>query len=144
MLGEIWETLGEYDAALAVYREALQQFPQHQDRLHMRLAIQWARLGERERGEAHRANAREIGRDPGYLSRYGVVLAARGDPDRAEAIFREILGRNPEHVGTKIYLAKLLRETGREAESHGLVEPGTELRPPMPNMDGIVGSVPRG
>ncbi len=144
MLGEIWETLGEYDAALAVYREALHRFPQHQDRLHMRLAIQWARFGEHERGEAHRANAGEIGRDPTYLSRYGVALAARGDPGRAEVVFREILRRNPEHVSTKIYLAKLLRETGREAESRGLVAPGTRMRPPMPNMDGIVGSVPRG
>ena len=55
-VGEVWESLGEYERALAVYEQGAQDYPKHLA-FHMRLAIQYARLGDTERADAERAEA---------------------------------------------------------------------------------------
>ena len=55
-VGEVWESLGEYERALAVYRDGAARFPEHPE-FHMRLAIQYARMGDESRAAAEREQA---------------------------------------------------------------------------------------
>lgn len=142
-VGETWETLGDYERALTTYEAALERFPD-EPRAEMRLAIQYARLGDDTRAAAHLAKAGESARDPRLANRLGIVYAARGDSARAERLFRAVAERSPES-GARAYLARLLRETGRAAEAQQLLEQGAPMLAPKPMLDGLSrGAIPRG
>ncbi len=111
-VGETWEGLGEFDRALACYERGLEQDP-HSERLHMRMAIQHARRGDREASEAHRRRAGAAAQQPGLVNRLGIALAARGDHAQAEAIFRGLLARHPDDRLAQLNLARVLEESGR-------------------------------
>jgi choline-sulfatase len=139
-VGEVWESVGEYERALATYLEAVERFPEHR-KLRMRLAIQYARLGDEAGADREREAAGAAAADLHLRNRLGIVYAARREFERAEPIFREILAERPEEPSTRRFLARMLRETGREAEARTLLEgvaqapealppaPLTELRP---------------
>jgi tetratricopeptide (TPR) repeat protein len=142
-VGETWETLGEYERALGVYEEALERFPS-EPRAQMRLAIQYARLGDEARAAEHLARAGDSAKEPWLANRLGIVYAARGDAARAEQLFRDVEARAPES-GARAYLARLLRETGRAAEAQRLIEQGAPLVAPKPRLEGLTpGATPRG
>jgi len=133
-VGEIWESLGEYERALAVFEHGAKTFPDHTP-FHMRLAIQYARFGDERRAEREREAAGQASADVNLRNRLGIVYAARRDFGRAEPIFRDILKERPDEPSTRRFLARMLRETGREAEAAGLVEgvgPALEVLPPEP------------
>jgi arylsulfatase A-like enzyme/Flp pilus assembly protein TadD len=140
-VAEVWESLGEYERALEVYRRGARRFPEHAA-FQMRLAIQYARLGDEQASAAARAKAGEAAASVNLRNRLGIAYAARREFARAEPIFREILSERPEEPSTRRFLARLLRETGREAEASALVaeldasgplapapSPPSELRP---------------
>src|SRR5207245_10568982 len=54
---------------------------------------------------------------PGVLNNLGLALEARGDAQRAEACYREVLAAQPQHADALANLANLLqgRERYREA-----------------------------
>ena len=133
-VGEAWESLGEYERALGVYERGAQEWPEYET-FHMRLAIQYARLGDPERADAERARAGKAAADVNLRNRLAIVYAARRDFLRAEPIFRGILAERPEEPSTRRYLARMLRETGHASEADELVEgiPASEERlPPAP------------
>jgi arylsulfatase A-like enzyme/Flp pilus assembly protein TadD len=133
-VGEVWEHLGDYERALSVFREGAERFPEHVQ-LHMRLAIQYARLGDEGRAEQERAAAGEAARDVNLRNRLAIVYAARRDFAHAEPIFRDILLERPQEPSTRRLLARMLRETGRETEAEELargVSPAAEILPPKP------------
>jgi arylsulfatase A-like enzyme/Tfp pilus assembly protein PilF len=133
-VGEVWESLGEYERALAVFERGKRDHPGHAP-FRMRLAIQYARLGETEKATAERAAAGDAARDVNLRNRLGIVYAARRDFAQAEPIFRDILTERPDEPSTRRFLARMLRETGREAEAAKLVEgvaPALEVLPPEP------------
>jgi arylsulfatase A-like enzyme/Tfp pilus assembly protein PilF len=133
-VGEVWEGLGEYERALAVFERGAKEHPDHEP-FHMRLAIQFARLGDDERAERERAAAGKAAADVNLRNRLGIAYAARRDFTRAEPIFRDILAERPDEPSTRRFLARMLRETGREAEAAKLVEgvaPAHEVLPPEP------------
>jgi arylsulfatase A-like enzyme/Flp pilus assembly protein TadD len=119
-VAEVWESVGEYDRALAIYGDGAERFPGHPE-FHMRLAIQYARLGEVERATEERVRAGEAAKDLNLRNRLAIVYAARREYAAAEPIFREILAERPDEPSTRRFLAHLLRETGRSAEAEGLV-----------------------
>jgi Flp pilus assembly protein TadD len=139
-VAEVWESLGEYERALDIYRDGAKRFPDHPE-FRMRLAIQYARLGDEPRAEQERAAAGEASKDVNLRNRLAIAYAARRDFAQAEPLFRGILAERPDEPSTRRFLARLLRETGREAEAAALVEglapaleaphpaPPTELRP---------------
>jgi choline-sulfatase len=131
-VGEVWESLGEYERALAVFERGAKEHPEYAP-FHMRLAIQYARLGEQERAEQERAAAGAAAADVNLRNRLGIAYAARRDFTQAEPIFRDILKERPTEPSTRRFLARLLRETGRTDEAASLVEgmaPGPEPLPP--------------
>jgi arylsulfatase A-like enzyme/Flp pilus assembly protein TadD len=132
-VAETWEFLGEYERALAVYLDAAERFPDHL-RFQMRLAIQYARLGEEREARRAREKAGATAEHLDLRNRLGIVYAARREFDRAEPIFREILRERPEEVSTRRYLAHMLREAGRVDEAAALAV-GTDGAPagPMPS-----------
>ncbi len=135
-IGEIWESVGEYERALDIYERAAERFPTEK-RLQMRLAIQYARLGEDADSLAHLGAAKESARDGRLASRLAIVYAARGEHARAEPILRDLVARNPSGPA-RAYLARLLRETGREAEAARLLEiHGSVPAAPAPILDGL-------
>jgi arylsulfatase A-like enzyme/tetratricopeptide (TPR) repeat protein len=139
-VAEVWEHLGEYERALALYRDGAERFPDH-PRFQMRLAIQLARLGEEREAERAREKAGPAAEHVDLRNRLGIVYAARREFDRAEPIFRGILSARPQEFSTRRYLARMLREAGRAQEAAALAEgtegipagpapsPPTELRP---------------
>ncbi len=135
-IGEIWESVGEYERALDVYERATKRFPAD-PRLQMRLAIQYARLGDDAKSVAHLGAAKESARDGRLASRLAIVYAARGEHARAEPILRDLVARNPTSAARN-YLARLLRETGRESEAAQLLEfQGGPPAAPAPILDGL-------
>ncbi len=142
-IGETWESLGQYDRALEVYEGALARFP-NDPRVHMRLAIQYARFGDGERSAAELAKAGALAQDARLASRLGIVYAARGEYARAEPLFRAILQREPRSR-VRLYLARLLRETGRAPEADALLDAAVEAPGPTPILDGLMPEArPRG
>jgi arylsulfatase A-like enzyme/tetratricopeptide (TPR) repeat protein len=129
-VGEVWEALGEYDRALAVYEQGSKDYPQQQS-FHMRLAIQYARLGDQERAEDERAEAGKAADSVTLRNRLAIVYAARREFERAEPIFRGILAEHPEEPASRRSLARMLREMGRTSEANKLVE-GLPPAPDVP------------
>jgi choline-sulfatase len=133
-IGEVWESLGQYERALAAYERGAKDFPDHVS-FHMRLAIQYARFGDLTRSEQERAAAGQAARDVNLRNRLGIAHAARREFEIAEPIFRDILAERPDEPSTRRFLARMLRETGREAEAAKLVEgvpAAHEVLPPEP------------
>jgi arylsulfatase A-like enzyme/Tfp pilus assembly protein PilF len=141
-VGEVWESLGEYERALAVFERGAKEHPEY-DNFHMRLAIQYARFGDEERAQQEREAAGKAAADVNLRNRLGIAYAARRDFGRAEPIFRDILKERPAEPSTRRFLARMLRETGREDEAATLVDgvaPALEVLPPAPPTE----SYPRG
>ena len=141
-VGEVWEALGEYDRALAVFEQGLKDHPDH-ERFHMRLAIQYARFGDQKRSDAELAEAGKAADDVDLRNRLGIAYAARKDYARAEPTFREILDERPDEPSTKRFLAHMLRETGRGAEADELAKDlpaAVDVLPPEPPTE----TAPRG
>ncbi len=130
-VAEVWEAVGEYDRALAAYEAGAERFPDHPE-FRMRLAIQHARAGDRERSEAERLEAGPAADSVNLRNRLGIVYAARREFAHAEPIFREILAQHPEEPSTLRFLARLLRETGRDEEAEALVAELDEGAPLAP------------
>jgi tetratricopeptide (TPR) repeat protein len=133
-VGEVWESLGEYERALAVYEQGVKDYPQQQS-FHMRLAIQYARLGDQDRAEHERAEGGKAAESITLRNRLAIVYAARREFERAEPIFRGILAEHPGEPTTRRSLARMLREMGRTGEADELVEglaPAVDVPPPAP------------
>ncbi len=130
-VAETWEGLGEYERALATYQRALAERPDSQH-LHMRLAIQYARLDDRESFLRHVRQAGPAAARPDMRNRLGIALAARGAHREAEAIFRELLAQHPGNQLARLNLVRLLELTGRseEAATIGSVPPLPGPQPP--------------
>ena len=128
-VAEAWESLGEYERALAVYRDGVERFPEHLE-FHMRLAIQYARMGDEARAAQELAQAGDAARSVNLRNRLGIAHAARKEFGQAEQIFRAILAESPEEPSTRRLLARVLRESGRAAEAEALVA-GLDLRGPL-------------
>ncbi len=133
-VGEVFENLGEYERARDVYREGAKRHPEHAA-FHMRLAIQYARFGDEAKADAEREAAGDMADNVNLRNRLGIVYAARREFARAEPIFRDILVERPDEPSTRRFLARMLRETGRQAEADELIEgvaPAAEVLPPEP------------
>jgi tetratricopeptide (TPR) repeat protein len=102
-----WERIGEYTLALTEYRAALEAFPEAQDRIHMHLAILWARFGEDGRADAHRANAADAGDDVELTTQLVIVYASRGMLERAEGLLEEQIELHPNDPRPALHLAHL-------------------------------------
>lgn len=118
-VGETWEGLGEYARALAIYQSALAAQP-GSEHLHMRLAIQYARLDDRDSFLRHAQQAGAAAARPDMRNRLGIVLAARGAHGEAEVIFRELLKQQPGNQLARLNLARLLTVTHRPDEGAAL------------------------
>ncbi len=122
--GEAWEQAGEYERAIATYQDGIARAQEAPERLHMRLAIQYARLGDEEQFEEHIALSGEAPRDLPLATRLAIVWAARKEYDKAEPLFRALVMRDRTHAAPRM-LAHLLRQTGRAAEADR-IEPAFE------------------
>ncbi|MCP3984694.1 MAG: sulfatase-like hydrolase/transferase [bacterium] len=117
--GETWETLGEYERALDAYEQGVAKHPDS-ERLQMRLAIQYARFGKKARSEEHLLRAGSEAEDVKLKCHLGVVYGAGGNHVRAESIFREVIADHPGAIRPTVFLAHLLRTTGRDEEAEQL------------------------
>jgi len=142
-VAEVWEALGEYDRALAVYEDGAKRFADAKQ-LHMRLAIQYARLGDAKRAATERTAAGETGQDVNLRNRLGIAFASRRDYALAEPVFRDILRERPEEPSTRIFLARLLRETGRAEEAQALLAGLTARAPAAPPPSAPSEAIPTG
>jgi len=114
--GRAWESVREYERALDCFQSGLEDGQGDESRLHMLLAIHAARLGDDELLAAHAAQAGPAARDLDLARELGIAFAARGQSERAEAIFRFLAVRDLSG-GAQRMLEKLERE--RRQRSRG-------------------------
>ncbi len=112
-----WESMGEYERSIDAYRALLDTYPEAQDRLHMHLAVLWARFGHDARSAAHRANARVFGNDVDLVTRLAIVYSARGESETAAALLSELAARHPDDPRPRLHLARLRDRTAPPAKS---------------------------
>jgi arylsulfatase A-like enzyme/Flp pilus assembly protein TadD len=136
-VGESWESLSEAARAQATYARAAERFPR-EPRFAMRLAIAAVRDGDAQAAQRWLAAAGEAARDPRLASRLAIAYAARGEYAQAEPILRELVQRDPASPA-RVYLARLLRETGRAEEAEQILR-GPAAPPAAP----AAASAPRG
>ena len=122
-VAQAFDRMGDGERALAAYRETLRLDP-GSEAAHMGVAIQLARLGEDAEAERQLAAAGPYANEPNYRNRLAIAYAARGESQRAEALFREVLAAHPAHPNARRNLAHLLRTTGRAAEADQLEAEG--------------------
>jgi len=124
-IGILWEGAGQIDRALAAYREALALDPTS-PRGHIAEALHLAQQGAPEEEVArHLEAAGPLARRPQYRNLLAFVHYRRGELARAEEIFRSVLADHPGDPPARVWLARILRATGREAEAQGLeAQPG--------------------
>lgn len=117
------EALGEEDEAIAVYRQVLEGDP-----LRRPAIVELGRL-LRRRGDAAGARellerARELVPDDDAVTLELALLArSKGDTEREEALYREILGRSPELWPVRLNLGLLLLRRGEQAAARREIEP---------------------
>lgn len=70
----------------------------------------------------NRATQRAVDPDAQLMERGLVLLYQRSDPVGAEAVFREVLQRNPTHYGAQYQLAVAMDRGGRPAEARATWE----------------------
>ncbi len=109
LAGEYWERTGDYERALEVYRRAAEAFPDY-GRLQMRLAIQYARLGDAAPSARHARAAADEAQAPDLAVRLAMVYAARAEYDRAASVLRSVVEKDPGHQGARALLARVERE----------------------------------
>lgn len=118
---------GQYEAAKAIYDEALARFPEDAELLRGR-SIVHVRLKQLEAAAADAAQAARLA--PGWLEpRYllGEIERARGEPAAAEEAFRAALALNAGHWPSMVNLAALRLEAGDPAEALALAQQAVEL-----------------
>ena len=122
-VAQAFDRMGDDERALAAYRETLRLDPGSQA-AHMGVAIQLARLGEDAEVERQLAAAGPYAMEPNHRNRLAIAYAARGESQRAETLFRELLSLHPSHPNARRNLAHLLRTTGRTEEAEELERGG--------------------
>ncbi len=120
------QALGEEDEAIALYREVLKGDP-----LRRPAIVELGRL-LRRRGDAAGARellerARELVPDDDDVTLELALLArSKGETEREEALYREILGRSPELWPVRLNLGLLLLRRGEMAAARREIEPLVE------------------
>ncbi len=123
-IGVLWESVGQIDRALAAYREALVLDPASRPG-HIAEALHLAQQGAAEAEVArHLEAAGALARRPQYRNLLAFVHYRRGELGRAEEILRSVLADSPGDPPARVWLARILRDTGREEEARALEAQG--------------------
>ena len=98
---------GQYDAAIADLREALNDQPKSSQLL-LLMALAYERSGKNELAERQYADAlKSPGADANVVLRYIVFLQRRGDLTHAEDVLTDVIGRNPRNIQMLSALAQV-------------------------------------
>jgi arylsulfatase A-like enzyme/Flp pilus assembly protein TadD len=104
-----WDRLGQFDRALAVYRDIVHRHPE-EPRGRTGLALQLVRFGAQAEADVHLAAAGDAARAPAFELRLAVALAARGERARAAALLRDLVARHPTWPAPRQVLARVEAE----------------------------------
>jgi tetratricopeptide (TPR) repeat protein len=118
---------GQYEAAKAIYDEALTRFPEDAELFRGRSIVN-VRLSQLEAAAADATEAASLA--PGWLEpRYllGDIERARGQATAAEEAFRAALALNADHWPSMINLAALRLEAGDREEALTLAQRAVDL-----------------
>jgi tetratricopeptide (TPR) repeat protein len=99
-LAEGWFTLGGFDQAIPLYREAIRLAPRHEALYHHCLSTALYRLGKSDEGEQEMVLATAYSNDSsGFNYNFG-VRSLRDDPQLAEEYFAKALAvaQNPQKI----------------------------------------------
>lgn len=99
-------------------------------------SIGWQFLGEvlfalGENDSARAAQRRAIETDPFFEDIRNAIEVASSDPPKAEAIYQEILKRDPNHVHALVALANIALENDVSSDAERMLEHATAITPNM-------------
>jgi protein O-GlcNAc transferase len=98
---------GEFDSAESVYREILQDSPQHSDALYGLGLVCFSKKDLAGAEHWFRQSLKANPTDQKTLFYLGVIATARGDKNSAVRLFAMVLALNPEHLGAMNRLSRL-------------------------------------
>lgn len=107
-IGMLWLSLDRLAEARAAFLRAADLAPEEQQP-QADLALLWVRLGEDERAREALARAGSASRTLAFRNRLAIAHAAGGHPDRAVAIFEDLLREAPDYAPARNNLASLQR-----------------------------------
>lgn len=117
------QALGEEDEAIAVYRQVLEGDPMRRPAI-VELGRLLRRRGDLAGARELLERARELVPDDDAVTLELALLArTKGDTEREEALYREILGRSPELWPVRLNLGLLLLRRGENAAARREIEP---------------------
>jgi tetratricopeptide (TPR) repeat protein len=120
---------GDIEAAMAVYRKALQKEPRHFDALHL-LGVALRQQGRAADGLVLIEKALKVRQDiPEAYNNLGDTLAALGRDGEAEVAYRRALAMRPAFVEAQTNLAALLKKQGRANEAMAAFEAALAINP---------------
>ncbi|MBZ0092612.1 MAG: glycosyltransferase, partial [Sulfuricellaceae bacterium] len=120
---------GDLQAAESIYRQILQQQPEHADALHL-LGVVALQVGQYPL--AAELIAKAIALAPGaadYYPNYGEALRCSGRPDEAIAAFRRAIALNPQHFTAYNNLGIVLKDQKRYGEAIAACQRAIALKP---------------
>lgn len=115
--GQQFETARQYDEAVALYREGLQRFPDHDG---LRSALARVRSWQGGQGEAASLYREVLARHPqdqDIRAALAQVLSWQQQFDEARQLYEQILQAEPKHVGARRGLAEVAHWQGNRTEA---------------------------
>jgi len=117
-VAELWTEFQAFDRAVRVLEDELVRTPDPAF-VHMRLAIEQARLGRLDLASEHASQAGDYVTNARLGTLYGRALASLGEWERAEAQLRAVLAERPGNELAEQSLERVLVWRERMAELHG-------------------------
>lgn len=127
-LGSLRSQAGDLTAAVGYYRQAIEYRPDFVD-AHVNLGLLLDRTGETDSALSQLEQARRLRPEDCEISNNIGIVRSRVARTEAVGDFRRALSLNPQHVGAKINLGKLLARLGQHSEAADLLSTALEHKP---------------
>lgn len=126
--GVALQKAGQIPEATAIYREILDEDPQHADALHF-LGLAYYQMGQHAKAARHILAAIQVdGSKAQYFNNLGLVYRALGKSEEATQCFAQAIGKEQNNVVAHNNLAVVAQEQGRVEEAQGHLERAQQLR----------------
>jgi len=113
-VGTVWLSAGRQHEAAEAFARAAALAPE-EPQPQADLALLWIRRGDEDRAREALARAGGMTRSPAFRNRLAIAHASAGQPERAVAVYEELLRERPDYAPARNNLASLRRALASRA-----------------------------